>query len=115
MNDSTNNPKTVSDLYPSKYLRADDLKGRVFELTVKEVKIEKLQGIQGEHLCAVLYFDKAQKGMALNKTQCLAMSKITGTEFIDKWEGARISLRSGMAQNHKATVIIDYPTKKGMD
>lgn len=112
MNDSTK-PKTISELYPSHWLRAEDLQGRTFEIKIARVDIQELNGIQGKHLSVVLTLEGAKKPMALNKTQCLALAKITGSEIITDWEGRTIAIRPGVAQNGKPTIYIQAPAVKG--
>jgi hypothetical protein len=104
---SSNPPTTVGELFPSRWLKAEDLNGRSFNLTVTRVTIEELDGIQGKHWTVVLHFDPAaKKALALNKTQSLAMAEITGTEIIADWTGANIQLSPGVASNKKPTIII---------
>ena len=113
MNDSTK-LVTVSDLYPSKWLRAEDLKGKTFEIKIAQVNVEELNGIQGKHKCVVLYLEGARKPFCLNKTQCMSISRITGSEIITDWEGRTIAIRPGVAQNGKPTIIVQAPAVKGM-
>lgn len=99
-------PKTVGELFPSRWLKADDLGGRSFNLTVVKVTIEELDGLQGKHWTPVLWFDSAKKQLALNKTQSMAMAEITGTPVIADWAGAQVQLSPGTATNKKPTIII---------
>lgn len=111
MNDSTK-PRTVNDLFPSRFLRADDLQGKVFELAIENVTIEELNGLQGKHWAAILWLKGAKKGLVLNKTQASAMQRISGTDVIERWQGLRISVRPGYSHNRKPTIIISEPSKK---
>jgi hypothetical protein len=54
----------------------------------------------------VITFDKAQKLLILNKTQCKALTDITGSEQFQGWQGITVKLTPTMAQNGKPTIHI---------
>lgn len=100
-------PKKVSDLFPSRFLTATDLNGKTYNLVVERVAIEKLRDkfTNNEEYKCVLYFTGAKKGLALNKTQALAMVEITGLEEFERWPGAQVQLSPGFARG-KQTIVI---------
>lgn len=110
---NTDKPKTVSDLFPSKYLSAEDLRGNRYTLKIVSADVELLRGIQGEHYSAVLTFESAQKRLVLNKTQAQAMAQITKTEVVSAWAGKRIMLSPGRAHNGKPTIVISAAPEAG--
>lgn len=105
-------PSTVSDLFPSRWLSADDLKGRSFELTIVKVTFEQVRDRfnvgQGNTTKACVWFDGAQKGLLLNKTQAMAIADITGSERFDKWPGKKIVIRAGEYRG-KRTIFVERP------
>ena len=106
--DAKERPATVSELYPSPWLRADDLQGRTVTVTVGRVAIEDIRQRDGEtQPRAVLAFAGKRKRLILNKTQCEAMASATGSERFDDWTGATVTLRPGTAPNGKPTVIVE--------
>lgn len=75
----------ISDAFPTKYLKAGDLQGRRHTLTVSRVVQE--EGIDKP----IIYFQGAQKGMAVNKTNAMMISQFLGDET-DGWIGRQIEL-----------------------
>jgi hypothetical protein len=82
----------ISDIFPSKYVRAADLNGRTITLTIKELRVEDMTNHSGEkERKPVLYFEKATKGLVLNRTNALIIAGLYGDES-DAWRGKRISI-----------------------
>ncbi len=100
-------PQSFSELYPGKYLKADDLQGKSYLLRIVSVSVEKLRQFDGTQAWkVVLTFDKAQKLLILNKTQCKALTDITGSEQFQGWQGITVKLSPVTAQNGKPTIHI---------
>jgi len=78
----------TSDLFPSKYLRADDLDGREPVLTIAKIKKEKL----GDQTKLIIYFKGKEKGLVINKTNCRSIEEISGSDDTDDWPGTKIKL-----------------------
>lgn len=103
-------PQTISELYPSKWLKAADLPpgGRV--ATVERAEIQTFRKPSNEQEPAlVLYFERAGKALICNKTQLRAIESITGSERFADWPGARLHLKPAIAPNKKATIAITRP------
>jgi hypothetical protein len=66
----TPQPQTVSDLYPSKWLKADDLAGRSVTLTITGVTVEQLHNPRTHRPepKAILDFGRSKR-LPLNQTQ----------------------------------------------
>ncbi|MFZ1756518.1 MAG: hypothetical protein WBO46_05745 [Caldilineaceae bacterium] len=100
-------PQSFSELYPGKYLKASDLQGKSYTLRIMSVSVEKLRQFDGTQAWkVVLTFDKAQKLLILNKTQCKALTDITGSEQFQSWQGVTVKLSPVTAQNGKPTIHI---------
>lgn len=83
----------VSDMMPSKWLKASDVDEDGIILTIRTVEEETIgQGANAEDKW-VLYFKELDKGMVLNKTNMTTIAKLCGDET-DEWEGKRITLYS---------------------
>jgi hypothetical protein len=82
----------MSDIFPSKYVKAADLQGRTVTLTIKELRVEEMlnHGNEKERK-PVLYFERATKGLVLNRTNAMAIVTLYGDES-DDWVGQRISI-----------------------
>lgn len=80
----------TKDLFPSKYLKFDDLPNDV-TMTIKRVVIEEIGQGQDKDERVVIYFREIDKGMVANKTNCLAIERQHGGET-DNWIGKHITL-----------------------
>jgi hypothetical protein len=82
----------ISDIFPSKYVKAADLQGRTVTLTIKSLAVEEMQTHDGKpERKPVLYFERATKGLVLNRTNAMAIAALYGDES-DDWRGKRISI-----------------------
>ena len=77
----------INEMYPSEYIKAADLKGRDWPLTISHVTTEKL----GDDTKPVLYFQQGRKGLALNKTNSMTIASYYGPET-DGWIGKQVIL-----------------------
>ena len=77
----------INNVFPSKYLKADDLQGRKLKLRIASCVMEEI----GNDTKPVLYFDGKEKGLVLNKTKAgiLASSYSPETEG---WMGKEIAI-----------------------
>lgn len=80
-----------SEIFPSKYLRAEDLP-RPVTVTIERAMMEMLKTTDGkEQEKMVLYFAKARKGLVLNLTNYTAIADLYGDET-DDWAGRRVEV-----------------------
>ena len=77
----------VSDMYPSSFLKAEDLQGKKVRLTVAGVAMEKL----GDDTKPVMAFRGTDKKFVLNRTNASMMQELFGDESSD-WVGKPIML-----------------------
>lgn len=78
----------ISDAFPSKYLKADDLGNARVPLTIKMVVIED---IADKEYKPVMHFMGKDKGMVLNKTNAGLCAAVWGDET-DMWQGKQLDL-----------------------
>ena len=83
----------ISEEFPSKYLKADDLRGRDHRVTIARVEREKM----GDDFKLVVYFNGKEKGVVLNKTNSYAIAAAYGDETND-WFGNDVILFSVMTE-----------------
>jgi hypothetical protein len=81
----------ISQLFPSKYVKACDLNGKTVTLTIAKLVIEELGHGAEKERKPVLYFQKATKGFVLNRTNAMTIAGLYGDES-DDWLGKRISI-----------------------
>jgi hypothetical protein len=91
---------TRDEVFPSKYLKAADLKGKAYVATIESAPYETLQSLDGkETQKIVLHFKNAEKTLPLNVTNFDAVCDATGFPDTEDWPGQQIEL---------------YPTKTTM-
>ncbi len=81
----------ISQLFPSKYVKAADLNGKTVTLTIAKLVVEELGHGAEKERKPVLYFQKATKGLVLNRTNAMTIAGLYGDES-DDWEGKRVSI-----------------------
>ena len=80
----------INDAFPSKYLKASDLKGQQPVVTIRQVEME-LVGRNKERKL-VMYFKDKEKGMVLNKTNANKIMSIVGSALTEDWTNHQIRL-----------------------
>lgn len=102
---------SVREMFPTRWLKAGDLNGRAFALTITAARIEELYNprTRQEEPKIVVSFHAARKELICNKTQLLAIAAITGEDETDNWQGHSITLSAGTAPNGQPTIIISPP------
>lgn len=88
-----------SDIFPSKYISADDLQDRDVAVVISQAVMEKL----GDDNKLVLYFRNKEKGMVCNKTNYDRISMLHGDET-DGWPGKPITLTTEFTQFNGRTM-----------
>jgi hypothetical protein len=84
---------TRDEVFPSKYLKAVDLKGKPHIVTIERAPYETLKGLDGkEAQKIVLYFKNADKSLPLNATNFDAVCDATSRFDTEDWPGQRIEL-----------------------
>jgi hypothetical protein len=77
----------ITELFPSNWLKAPDLRGRRVTVTMAGVKVEEV----GDDKKPVLYFQGTDKGLVLNVTNANSIKDLYGPETND-WRGRPITL-----------------------
>lgn len=78
----------VDQMYPSKYIKSEDLKGQRVKLQIASVVIEEVG--DNEHKPVMRFINK-QKGCVVNKTNAMALAVAFGDDS-DRWIGREIEL-----------------------
>ena len=84
---------TVSEAFPSNYLKAADLNNRTVKVKIDKVVFEEIG--QNKDKKPVMYFNKVQKGLVLNKTNATEIAAKHGDQM-EGWTGKEIELFSTM-------------------
>jgi hypothetical protein len=84
---------TRDEIFPSKYLKASDLKGKAHIVTIESAPYEALKNLDGKEMQKiVLHFKNAEKTLPLNLTNFDAVCDATGCPDTEDWPGQRIEL-----------------------
>lgn len=76
------------------YLGAHDLEpGKDTIATIRTTSREMVTGNSGKkEECFVCQFEEIKKPMVLNRTNCKAISKVSGSQYIEDWQGTKVSI-----------------------
>lgn len=80
---------SIDTYFKSKYLKVDDLEGKPFKVTIKDVGEF---AIEGEDPKPTLLFKESEKELALNKTNCNILADLMGSRDMDDWIGHKIKI-----------------------
>jgi len=84
---------TRDEVFPSKYLKAADLKGKAHLVTIESVSYETFKGMDGREVQkVVLHFKNTEKTLPLNLTNFDAVCDATGCLDTEDWPGQRIEV-----------------------
>ncbi len=98
----------ISQAFPSKYLRVEDLQNQRVQVTIESVAMEEVGGEDKP----VVYFREEDKGLVSNKTNAAMIEEITGTDEMDDWAGTKIVLypaRVDFKGRRVWAIRVDYP------
>lgn len=85
---------TVSDLFPSRFLKAeaDFDEGETKTVTIVRWEQEELGKGQNKETKPILYFKEIDKGLVLNKTNAAIIADNLGVPTLEEWVGKPITL-----------------------
>lgn len=87
-----NKPVDWDELYPARFLKAGELKGKRVTLTIADVDTDMLVSDDGkEKIKGFLTFKESPKQVVLNKTNGLCLRTMFGRK-LSEWLGKRIIL-----------------------
>ncbi len=81
----------ISAAFPSQYLKCADLNGKPWDMKIRTVALEDLGQGNDKEEKPVVYFEKAQKGLVLNKTNATHIAKSYGDDT-GNWTGKNIQV-----------------------
>lgn len=80
----------IDSTFPSNYIKSDELNGDTV-FTISKVVTETLGQGKDAEIKPIIYFQGAEKGLVLNKTNATVISGLYGKET-DNWVGKQITL-----------------------
>jgi hypothetical protein len=86
-------PKPVDwdELYPGRFLKAGEFKGKQVTLRIASVDVEELIGDKGAQIKGIISFDRTEKKLALNRTNGICIKEMFGKK-LSEWVGKRVTL-----------------------
>lgn len=82
----------LSTVFPSAYLKADEIPEEGMVLTISEVEIKELGQGADKQVKPVITFEEVEKQLVCNKTNCNTLVKLTGSDDTDDWAGHKVRL-----------------------
>lgn len=105
-------PVDWDELYPGRFIKAGEFKGKRVTLTIKDVDVDALVGNDGkEKVKGVLSFEQTPKQIPLNKTNGLCLRAMFGRK-LGEWVGKKVILFAGMWNGEEAVRIWGSPDLK---
>lgn len=103
----TQQPQTVSQMWPYKWLRAIDLdKGKIVTITHQRIEMKKKFQSQDREAKLILSFKNGTKELICTKTQARAIAELTGSESFADWPGTKVLLKPFCLPNGKFTIEV---------
>jgi hypothetical protein len=78
------------ELYPNRFMKAGEFKGKDVTLTITKVILEELAGKVGPEKKGILCFARTTKQLVLNKTNGLCLKALFGRNT-DEWIGKKVT------------------------
>ena len=84
----------LEEMFPSRYVRGQDLQGRAIHVTIARIHPEKMRPNpqSPELLKFVLYTAEGTKGVVLSKTLASEIAEILESDESDDWIGKKVTL-----------------------
>jgi len=87
----------IDDFYPSKFVRASDLKGKEIEVTIDRIESEEFEEDGGKRNKPVIHFrNNGVKPLVANKTNSMLIATALGSKDYETWAGKSIRLYPDM-------------------
>ncbi len=103
----TQQPQTVNQLWPYKWLRAVDLdKGKIVTITGQRIEMLKKFKSQDKEAKLILTFKNGTKELICTKTQARAIAELTGSETFADWPGTKVLLKPKLLPIGKYTIEV---------
>jgi predicted YcjX-like family ATPase len=93
------------ELYPGRFIKAGDLKGRDVNLTITKVRADELEGTKGKQIKGVLTFKETKKEIVLNRTNGECIKAMFGRKLAD-WVGKRVTFYPAKIESEVADLAI---------
>ena len=98
----------MSVMFPSKYLKAEDLQGRNVTVTIKAVTIDEVTMLGGvKNKKGIVWFEGKEKQLILNKGNAVAIDHVLdGKGETSNWIGKEITLTPAQTFDKRDKVLV---------
>jgi ubiquitin len=81
-------------MFPSKYVKGEDLKNKSYTLTIHRVKPEEMRPQPNAPAVSkfVIYFKGAEKGVILSRTLAEQIAEVVGSDDTSDWPGKSVMI-----------------------
>ncbi len=93
------------EMYPGRFLKAGEFKGRDVNLTIVKAQLDELEGNKGTETKGVLTFAETPKQLVLNKTNGLCIRAMFGRKVPD-WVGKRVTFYPAKIDSDMADIAV---------
>lgn len=101
-------PTSYDELYPGRFVKAADLKGKRVTVTITDVDLEELEGDDGVKTKCIITFRESPKKLVACKTNGFCIREMFGTK-LDKWINRRVTLFESTWNNEPCIRIWGSP------
>lgn len=101
-------PVDWDELYPGRFMKAGEFKGKKPTLTIAAVKIDELEGNKGKQVKGIIFFKETEKQLALNRTNGICIKAMHGRK-VQEWVGKRITLYAAPYEGEEAIRVWGSP------
>jgi len=105
MTTKTTNAVDYDELYPGRFIKAGDLRGRDVNLTITKVRADELEGQKGKQTKGVISFKETKKELVLNRTNGECIKAMFGRRLAD-WVGKRVTLYPAKIESELADLAV---------
>jgi hypothetical protein len=84
-------PVDWDQLYPGRFMKAGEFKGKKPTLTIVSVDLDELEGTKGKQIKGIITFKETERALALNRTNGVCLKAMFGRLLAD-WVGKRVTL-----------------------
>lgn len=88
-------PVDWDELYPGRFLKAGEFRGKKVMLTVKDIELDELESDSGKKVKGIVSFKETTKQIPLNKTNGICLREMFG-RTLTAWPGKRVALYEGI-------------------
>jgi hypothetical protein len=96
-------PVSFDELYPGRFLKAADLRGKHVTVRIADIALEELEGEKGAKVSGIIFLHGTDKQIVLNRTNGYCLKAMFGKTLSD-WIGKRVTIKPDTTKLGRDTV-----------